>query len=635
VVFLITLGGSLLYVWLREPLYQATASVLTVAPAPIDQAESDVNSQHVAVQRQILLGMPVLQGIQRRLNEEWGSEAPAPLTDGTLRDMLSVEPVPETNLVELRARGPNPAQLALVVNAWTDAYQEFREQSIRESKANTSAALEEEFEQLGRKIETKRRELEDFRRAHNILTKKDTDNQAMARLNGLTASLNQASDKEVLAKAKLDALKEAIARGEPVAPPDRQQGLRALEQRAQELREMVKDLKRRYTPQYVALEPQLKLIPEQLAQTEAAIRAKLEDSKHMALSEAEQAYASARQSVQDIRRQIEVHKREAAEFTARFAEHQAMTADLEQLEVLYRETQSRLAHIQAKPTEKIPQLQVVESAYQPTTPVWPNYWRDSGIALLASLGAALLMTWLCDYLMRREPLPAPARLPDIRVFSIPERLAFRFLSKNLPAARQEKSIPILTEDTQPALTQVGPRELAEVEIHRLLEAAALETRQLLGFLLSGLTLEETAGLKTDNFDFEHDRLHLTGDFPRDLPLAPRLKTWLMEIDPKPAYSSTTQPDRDELAALIACAAVDAGIAEPGSVNADALRHTYIIYLVRQGIRTADLERIVGKLPAKIRAGYAQFSPPGPGLRVESVPLVFPALRAHSSDYFSS
>ena len=32
------LAGSLLYVWLREPVYQATASVLTVAPAAIDEA---------------------------------------------------------------------------------------------------------------------------------------------------------------------------------------------------------------------------------------------------------------------------------------------------------------------------------------------------------------------------------------------------------------------------------------------------------------------------------------------------------------------------------------------------------------------------------------------------------------------
>ncbi len=629
-VFLASLAGSLAYVWLREPLYQTAASVLTVAPPEIDQSKSEANVQHVAMQRQILLGMPVLQEIQRRLNE-MDSRVPGHLTASVLRDMLSVEPVPETNLVELRARGPNPGELALVANAWIDAYQEFRERFVRENKASTSAALEEEFEQLGRKIEAKRRELDDFRRAHDILSKRDTDNQAMARLNGLTAALNQASDKEVLTKAKLDALREAIAKGEPVAPVDKPQGLRALEERAQELREMVKDLRRRYTPQYIALEPQLKLLPEQLAQTEVAIRKKLEDSKRTALSETEQAYASARQSVQDIRRQIELHKREAAEFTARFAEHQALVADLEQLEALYRATQSRLVQIQAKPTERFPQLQVVERAYEPTSPVWPNYWRDSGIALAGSLGAALLITWLYDYLTRRErPLPAMS-LPDIQIFSVPEKLASRLLS------RREKTIPALAEDERPTLTHSGPRELTEAEIHLLLKAAVPGTRRLLALLLSGLTLEEASRFGADNLDLDGNRLIVDGECPRDLPLAPRLKAWLMQNNASSlARSSETELDLDEVAGLIACAVADAGIAEPGSVDADAVRHTYILYLVRQGIRLADLERIVGKLPAKTVARYAQFSPSGPGLRAESVSLIYPALRTENeSESFSS
>jgi succinoglycan biosynthesis transport protein ExoP len=653
-VFLLSLAVSFAYVWLRKPVYQAAASLLTVAPAAIDRGAAQADPEHVAVQRQTLLGTPVLEETQRRLQGEGGAEHVAiqrdtllgvPLLEETrrrlsdegegagaavptvddLHGMLSVEPVPETNLVELRARGSEASLLAPVVNAWIDAYQALREQAVRESKDNTSAALEDEFLQLGQKVEAKRRELDEFRLAHDILTKEGSDNQAMARLKGLNEALNKASEEEVLAAAKVDAIRDAIARGEPVVPPEEQQGLENLEKRAQDLREQVKDLRKRYTPQYVALQPQLKLIPEQLVQTEDSIRKMLEDGKHASLSQAEQARNSARQSVQQIRRQIGEHKRDAAEFTARFAEHNALAADLERLETLYRETQARLVQIEAKPTEKYPQLQVVERAYTPKQPLWPDYWRDSGIALGGSLGAALLVLMIHDYLMRRERAPAGFKLPDIQVFSVSESLMLRHRQDAAPAlGRQDPAPAALEQDRTPALESPLPRELSEPELRLLLDDADVQTRQVLGLLLSGLTLEEAVALRPDSFDFSANRLRVESGH-RSLPLAPRLKAWLLQAEPAPAWADAA-PDPDELAALIACAAADAGVPQPETVDAEAVRRSYILHLVRQGMRLADLERVVGRLPARTLAGYARFSPAGPGLKLESVPLVHPVLR---------
>jgi succinoglycan biosynthesis transport protein ExoP len=633
-VFLVCLSVSLAYVWLREPVYQSTAALLTVAPTEIDQEEARASVQHVAMQRQTLLSVPLLEATLRRLNENAAPEAPIQTTLDELRTMLSVESVEDTNVVELRARGPRPAVLAPVVNAWIDAYQRLREQSARESKDTTSVALEEEFEQLGRRIEAKREALDRFRREHDILSKNDADNQAMARLTGLNNTLNKASEEEVQARAKLDAIRAAIARGEPVVPPRDAPGLAQLEFRAQQLREQVKDLRRRYTPRYVVLQPQLKIIPEQLAETEAAIRKMLDEGKRAALSEAEQTYASARQSVQDIRRQIEAHKHEAAEFTARFAEQEARVEELEELDKVYRETQARLVQVQAKPIEKYPQLQVVERAYPPTGPLWPDYWRDSGIALAGSLGTALLFLLIYDYLMRRER-PFAFRLPDIRVYSVSEDLLLRRPPEVSPELASAEAVPSLTEDRMPALESAPPRELSEPEIRLLLEAADLKIRQVLGLLLSGLSLREIAELRAENVDLAGNRLWVGGEHPRALPLAPRLKTWLMQAEPMPAWSSEMAPEVDDLAAHIACVAADAGLPEPESIDAAALRHTYIMYLVRQGIRLADLERVVGKVPVRTLASYARFSPKGPGLKADAVPLVYPALRLddsiHSSD----
>jgi succinoglycan biosynthesis transport protein ExoP len=610
VTFLLAFVASVAYVWLRPPIYESTASLLTVTPLAIDETEVKTSVQHAVAQNEILLGIPLLEATLENLKAADNASELASLTIADLLSSVSVEPIAETNIVKLHARGSNPAILAPIVNAWIEAYQARRERLVLETKNDTSTALRLEFEQLAQKIEAKRMELHQFRRDHGIVSKNDVDNRAMAQLSGLNTALNKAVEEEVKTKAQLDAIKEAIARSEPVVPPSDEQGLANLERRAHELRQQLKDLKRRYTSQYISLQPQLKLIPEQLKQTEDEIKKKLEYGKQNALSEAQQAFASAQQTVREIRRQIEAHEREASEFTTRFTEHEAMRANLEKLEEIYRDTEIRLAQVEAKPYEKLPQLQVLERGNTPIKPIWPDYWRDSGIAFGGSLALALITVWLYEYLTR-TPAPPPATfLPDIHLHPLPQNV---LLQRRMPTP-----LPLPAEQF-PALESPIIRELTEQEIRVLLEAAKLETKLAIALLLSGLNLEEIAELHAEQFDRDGDRLCIDGRNPRVLPLSKRLKLWLAETKEFPDLKI------DDTTSLIACAAVDSGLAEPETIDASALRHTYISYLVRQGIRLSELERIVGPLPARTLAGYGRFSPPGPGLPADSVPLTYPAL----------
>ncbi|MEO8411373.1 MAG: hypothetical protein ABI478_12465 [Propionivibrio sp.] len=57
-----------------------------------------------------------------------------------------------------------------------------------------------------------------------------------------------------------------------------------------------------------------------------------------------------------------------------------------------------------------------------------------------------------------------------------------------------------------------------------------------------------------------------------------------------------------------------------------LRHTYVAFLVRQGIRFADLGQIVGRLSAQALASYQGLSPAGPRQPAEAIDRVLPALR---------
>jgi succinoglycan biosynthesis transport protein ExoP len=81
-----------------------------------------------------------------------------------------------------------------------------------------------------------------------------------------------------------------------------------------------------------------------------------------------------------------------------------------------------------------------------------------------------------------------------------------------------------------------------------------------------------------------------------------------------------------LEALISYAAHDAALQQPIDVTPWAVRHTFIGYLVRQGMRFSEIARIVGTLPAEVTAAYGLMQPAGARPSIEAIDKVMPALR---------
>ncbi len=85
-------------------------------------------------------------------------------------------------------------------------------------------------------------------------------------------------------------------------------------------------------------------------------------------------------------------------------------------------------------------------------------------------------------------------------------------------------------------------------------------------------------------------------------------------------------EREDLEALIMMAARDAGLAEPELATPENILHSYLVYLVGQGMRLADLEIVAGPMAPSERAAYAVHSPSGAAVSLAQVETVHPALR---------
>ncbi|MGB5255072.1 MAG: hypothetical protein WBN68_20380, partial [Sedimenticolaceae bacterium] len=243
-VLLLSAAVGLAIVYGRSPVYRAVASVLTVKPKAVDMRSEEADIEHVAIQGRLLLGEELLGRLSQRLSEEGDQDISG---IDALRNALSAVPVPETNLLELRAEGGVPEQLQRVVNRWAESYEEFRAEEIEAATGRTTAEIEDQQAQLQMKIDAARLELQQFREAHDIVSLEREENRSLAKLKGLNNSLNKARETLIEAQARKAAVDEAIARGETVIPSEQKSDISRLKLDVSRMRARMADLRQQYT----------------------------------------------------------------------------------------------------------------------------------------------------------------------------------------------------------------------------------------------------------------------------------------------------------------------------------------------------------------------------------------------------
>ncbi len=412
-VFLPLLLISETYIFLQPAIYESQALVLTTAATDIDQTHADADPEHVNIQKQVLLGQPVLEKTVEALKQQ--QNAPPPSVN-ELKALFQVKPVADTNLVQLAAEGKHPQFLQLALDTWIKTYQHIRANYITEITEKATANISAEVSRLEQQLHEKRREIETFRLENNIVSVESTDNEAHARLQGLNNSLNTALEEEAKAKAKLDAIRAAIAEGKAVVPDADSQSLAVLTEKAERLRERLEAQRNQYTDEYIEFHPTLRNLKNQLAELDQKISSKAQVGSTYALQEAENAYGAAHRTVLTIQKQMAEHKQKAADYTNQFAKHKAMQEELVKLEELFQQTKQRLIEIDVKQRQSNPQLDVVDWASLPDKPVKPDYGQEGSIAAIASLAIALLVVWLSDYLNKEPTLTTINSVTEFQLY---------------------------------------------------------------------------------------------------------------------------------------------------------------------------------------------------------------------------
>ena len=630
-VFLLVAIVGLIWDFARPAEYRATAR-LQITPPVLTLTESKEGvapptaEQAFLTEVQALSSRPLLEQVADRLRAA-GHDLNALGLDPilALQSALTVTAVEGTQVVELAAVGRHPELPAALVSGIGEVYREHLARTFQENTGEASARADEETVRLEAAVAAKRRAVEAFRVNNNIVSPEREENSILAEMQGLSRSQQDAHKRLMEAEGKVESLRAAAAAGKGVVRAKDNPTLASLEARTSQLREELRELARQFTPEYLDADPKVRALRTRLAELEEQIRVQRSSGQSLAFEEAEQELAAARESSRRLQQQIAASRQQAGAFAARFSQYKSLQEELTQLEKTYQEALQRQARLGATERSRMPALQILEQAVIPKEPWRPHYWRDAALVLVAALLLALGAMWLVELFNR--PTPRPSVLVTQPVYSGP-----LLPSQRLPELSAAGSMPRLEVDDRPRLAAplALPRELTAQEVTALLRAADADVRSAAALLLSGLSPDEVLALRWGDVDGRDSVVRIAGAPPRQVSLPAGALALLGEpaADPTaPVLRSGSQEPLTPrvLATQILVAAHDAGIDRAQEVGAEALRHTYIAFLVRQGARFADLTRVAGALDAERLSAYSQLAPAGARLDAGAVQWVFPAL----------
>ncbi len=628
-VLLAGLAVTFVYAATREKIYQSSATLRVYAP-PGGAADTDgVSDRSTSKPAQLLLSRPILSNVLLRLPRNLTpsnlTDAPTPDRTAALRQMVTVRESADANLIELSASGSDRELLPEIVNAWLDVYLE-HDEALR-SKEDNSAALALAAEQavLQQRINAKREEIEAFKQDNDIQSMQREDNIVSSRLRGLNDSLNKAEQRLAETQGNLESVRSAIAAGKPVGTRREVATIVQLESRATELKVRAAELESKYTPAYIALNPEMRAIFEQIKVVEEDLASKRQEIERAALLTAEQEAASAAETVRRVQQELNEHKQRSEFFSSSFARFEALRLELEELEALSRDLNQRLVRhdVANKGVHSAPE--VLERGSTPTWPISPDYYQIALIGFVGSFLLALLAVWMRDYLGRPEITAEPH--PNV-FYSVVDARSIPLVQSG---ADQPKALAE-AESSPPQLVS-EPAAIDDEVITRLIEAAPDSTRLLILLLLCGVSAREASKLRWRDLRDLSVRVG-TGTDERELRLPPVAQPLAKRLRKSADGAAHVWHDgagnplaESELDALIVYAAYEANLPEPNAVDTRVLRHAHISYLLRVGANLSTIDRTVGYLAPSAKVRYRSIASEAPSVEADQIDTVHPVARA--------
>jgi polysaccharide biosynthesis transport protein len=308
---------------------------------------------------------------------------------GGFKGNLKVALSPNTRIIEVHYRSPDPQMAATVVNTLMQTYVENNFKARFESTMQASDWLQKQLVDLQMKVETSQEKLVRFQKEHEILGTDEKQNIITEKLDELNKQLTDAEsdrmNKEAIYRLIQSGDADAIASSAGgledggSGTQTASQLLETLRGKEADLKIQIADLSTQFGPSY----PKLAQLNNQLKEIDIQTQAEM---KKIA-SRVRGQYTTALQRESMLRDALEKQKQEANKLNESAITYSMLKRDVDTNRQLYEGLLQKMKEAGVSAGLKSNNFRIVDSARTPLAPIEPNVPRNLMFAIV--LGSAL------------------------------------------------------------------------------------------------------------------------------------------------------------------------------------------------------------------------------------------------------
>jgi capsular exopolysaccharide synthesis family protein len=336
---------------------------------------------------------------------------------GQLLSGLNINPISETELVEISYVSTNPEEAARIANGFADAYIDWGIQERSQTVDKASVFLTDQIESLRLEIDEKEAQLEDYSRTQDIINLDPSTNVSLQRLEQLNAEYTRALrdrfEKQAYYNELEDSPAEAVA--DVPAVSELQRTLVRLEQEYASKLEI-------YKPDW----PEMLDLSSDIEQTRDRLRSTVEEEAQGLTRSAYTDYQTALREERALDSQIRKVRQEAMNLNSAAVEYRDLQMEITNKRTLLDDLSKRRAETGVSASlqgTRESNVRIIDRALVPGAPFRPSLQNDLAMGLTSGLalgiGLVLLLHLLDRTIKSPEELerllgyPVLAVIPDI------------------------------------------------------------------------------------------------------------------------------------------------------------------------------------------------------------------------------
>jgi polysaccharide biosynthesis transport protein len=315
---------------------------------------------------------------------------------------LTVTPVRNSRLVDVKFRSTDPQLAAAVANALSQAYVdrtlEFKLSASKEAADWLTNQLSDQKE----KVEQSERALQNYRERNSALSTEDAE--IVQKLNDLSA---------MLTRAKTERLHKELLYQQMLAARGDRESLQAFPAIAssiavQRLKGELSDLSReeaRLSRDFGDKWPALDAVRTAIKSTQSKFDAEIENSLNVMKNEVE----AARAQEDGLAQTLNAQKSDAVSRNREAIGYQALQREAASNRQIFDTLMQRAKETNISSQLRTNNIRIADAANPPSSPVWPNKRRNLVFALMGGLAMGIAMAFVAEYLDNKLKSPEEIR----------------------------------------------------------------------------------------------------------------------------------------------------------------------------------------------------------------------------------